>query len=78
MVKTKRKDGKLSSLTRVLNGFYTTAWKGKTKKKYSDISVRRCGRSRERKRKKIHVTKFLNLNLNIFLYLDIEFNFSRR
>lgn len=33
MVETKRKDGKLSSLKRVLNGFYTTAWKGKTKKK---------------------------------------------
>lgn len=50
MVETKRKDGKLSSLKRVLNGFYTTAWKGKTKKKYSDILVRRCGTSRWKKK----------------------------
>lgn len=52
MVETKRKDGKLSSLKRVLNGFYTTAWKGKTKKKYSDILVRRCGTSRWKKKTK--------------------------
>lgn len=76
MVETKRKDGKLSSLKRVLNRFYTTAWKGKTKKKYSDILVRRCGTSRWKK--KIHITQILNLDLNIFLYLDTKFIFSRR
>lgn len=51
MVKTKRKDGKLSSLKRVLNGFYTTAWKGKTKKIFGHISTAMWKVKRKKKEK---------------------------
>lgn len=53
MVEIKRKDGKLLSLKRVLNGFYMMVWKGKMKKKYLDILVRWCGMLRWKKKNKI-------------------------